>query len=80
VDLFKTQDTIEVFYQMYNIPDELNIYYEGVKIFSANGLVSGSTTTSVTYGSATSTSTVVKVEINAHESETLWDVSVSCPP
>lgn len=57
---------------MYTIPDELNIYYEG--------LVSGSMTTQVSYGSATSTRTTVTVEINAPNAGTAWVIRVGCPP
>ena len=80
VDLFKTSGTIEVSYQMYIVPDELTIYYEGNTIFSTGGLVSGGSSNSVTYGSPTSTSTVVTVEVNAPNSGTQWVVSVTCPP
>lgn len=80
VELFKTQGVITVTYEMYSIPDRLNIYYEGVQIFSTGGLVSGSSTFSQSYGSGTSTQTFVTVELDAPESGTLWDVSVSCPP
>jgi hypothetical protein len=80
VDLLKTQGTFEVFYEMYTIPDELNIYYEGARIFSTGGLVSGSMTTQVSYGSATSTRTTVTVEINAPNAGTAWVIRVGCPP
>ena len=79
VELFKNRGTIQVFYEMYSIPDELNVYYEGSTIFSTGGLVSGSTTVSVPYGSDDSTSTVVTVEVNAPRSGTAWIVSVTCP-
>jgi hypothetical protein len=80
VELFKTSGSIEVFYEMYTIPDELTIYYEGTVIFGTGGLVSGSTTQSVSYGSTLSTSTRVTVEVNAPNSGTAWIVSVTCPP
>lgn len=80
VDLMKTQGMFEVFYEMYTVPDELTIYYEGSTVFTTGGLVSGSRTLQVSYGSAMSTSTVVTVEINAPRSGTAWIVAVSCPP
>lgn len=80
VELFKTQGAINVFYEMYSIPDRLNIFYEGVQIFTTGGLVSGSRNFSLNYGSATSTQTFVTVELDAPNSGTAWDVSISCPP
>lgn len=80
VDLHKTQGVFQVYYQMYTIPDQLKIYYEGVPVFSTGGLVSGSRTVDVSYGSATSTATTVTVEVDAPDQDTAWVVSVSCPP
>jgi hypothetical protein len=80
VNMFKTKGTFSVSYQMYTVPDQLKIYYEGAVVFSTGGLVSGGQTVGVTYGSNTTTSTTVTVEINAPEYGTVWDVSVSCPP
>lgn len=80
VDLKKTQGVFTVSYQMYTVPDELTISYEGAVVFGTGGLVSGARTLQVSYGSATSTSTVVTVEVNAPRSGTAWTVSVSCPP
>ncbi|KAI2491782.1 hypothetical protein MHU86_22781 [Fragilaria crotonensis] len=42
VDLKKKNGTFPVSYDMYSIPDGLNIFYEGESIFSTGGLVSGS--------------------------------------
>ena len=80
MELFKTQGVITVSYQMYSIPDRLNVYYEGNQIFTTGGLVSGTRTESVSYGSSSSTNTFVTVEIDAPNAGTAWDVSVSCPP
>lgn len=77
VDLKKTSGTFPVSYQMYSIPDELTIVYEGNTIFSTGGLVSGARTTQVTYSGS---STLVRVTINAPRSGTRWDVTVGCPP
>ena len=80
VDLHKTQGVFQVYYEMYRIPDQLKIYYEGASVFSTGGLVSGSRTVNVSYGSDTSTSTTVTVEVDAPDEDTAWVVSVSCPP
>ncbi len=79
VNLFKTKGTFSVYYQMYAIPDQLKVYYEGSAIFSTGGLVSGSRTVAITYGSNTTTSTTVTAKINAPEPGTIWEVSVLCP-
>jgi hypothetical protein len=80
VDLKKTQGVFQVSYQMYQIPDALIIYYNGNPVFSTGGLVSGGLTVMVPYGSSNSTSTLVRIEISAPTSGTLWDVAVGCPP
>jgi hypothetical protein len=76
IDLLKTSGTFPVSYQMYTIPDELTIVYEGQQIFSTGGLVSGGTTANVNFAGA---STKIQVTINAPNSGTAWDVFVGCP-
>lgn len=79
VDLFQTQGEFELFYQMYDIQDELNVFYEGENVFSTGGLVSGGQTIKVPYGSSTSVNTEITLELRAPTEGTLWDVSVECP-
>jgi hypothetical protein len=68
-----------VFYNMFVNPDALDIFYDGMNVFSTGGLVSGSRTVSVAYCSANTTSTMVRLELRAPNDGTEWDVSVSCP-
>ena len=77
VDLMKTSGSFPVSYNMFNIPDGLDIFYEGQTIFSTNGLVSGSNSVMVSYNGS---STTVRVRISAPNPGTAWDVSVGCPP
>jgi hypothetical protein len=65
--------TFPVSYEMYRIPDQLYIAYEGKVIFDTGALVSGSGAADVTYSG---TSTIIQVTINAPNSGTAWDVSV----
>ncbi len=51
VGLKKTSYTFDVSYQMYTIPDKLELFYEGNVIFTTGGLVSGRRTVSVTFSS-----------------------------
>jgi hypothetical protein len=78
IDVKKTQGTFDVTYNMYEIPDALEIVYEGNVVFTTNGLVKGAATVSVTYGSATSTSTIVTLNLSAPDSLTRWDIFVPC--
>ena len=77
IDLKKTSGSFPVSYNMFSIPDGLDIFYEGQTIFSTNGLVSGSKSVTVTYSGS---STFVKVRISAPNPGTAWDLSVGCPP
>jgi hypothetical protein len=79
VDLQRSQGVFTVFYDMFDLPDALDIFYDGMNVFSTGGLVSGSRTFSVPYGSANTTSTMVRLELRAPDPDTLWEVSVSCP-
>lgn len=76
IDMLKSSGTFPLSYQMYGIPDQLDITYEGASIFSTNGLVSGSQSTTATFGG---TSTIVEVKITAPNVGTAWDVFVGCP-
>lgn len=76
IDLIVQNGTFPVSYQMYTIPDQLYIEYEGQRIFDTGGLVSDSGAADVTYSG---TSTIIQVTINAPNSGTAWDVFVGCP-
>jgi hypothetical protein len=76
IDLKKTSGTFPVFYEMYDIPDELTIVYDGSTIFSTGGQVSGSQNVDVSYAG---TGTYIEVTINAPNDGTIWDVEIGCP-
>ena len=75
IDMLRKSGTFPVEYQMYTIPDQLSVEYEGLPLLDT-GLVSG-------YGSASvffnGTSQKIKLTINAPFSGTAWDVFVGCP-
>jgi hypothetical protein len=76
IDMKVPSGTFPISYEMYSIPDQLYIEYEGKRIFDTGGLVSGSRNVDVTYSG---TSKTIKVTINAPNSGTAWDVSIGCP-
>jgi hypothetical protein len=78
IDVQRTQGMFDLFYDMYAIPDALEVVYEGTVVFSTNGLVSGSATVSVSYGSAASTSTIISLNLSAPEDGTAWEIFVPC--
>lgn len=76
IDMLRKSGTFPVEYEMYTIPDELTITYEGATIFSTGGLVSGSKSQSVSFSGE---STIIIVTINAPQSGTEWDIFIGCP-
>jgi hypothetical protein len=76
IDLLRSSGVFPVSYNMYTIPDQLIITYEGQTIFDTGGLVSGSLSTTVSFSG---TSTIIQVTINAPQDGTAWDVFVGCP-
>ena len=76
IDQLRKSGTFPVSYNMYIIPDQLSIDYQGTRIFDTGGLVSGSGSANVVYSG---TSKVIPVTIYAPKSGTAWDVFVGCP-
>lgn len=80
VNLKKKQGTFIFSYEMYQNPDQSDIYYEGSLIYSTGGLVSGSKTVPVKFGSAKSKSTIISINMIAPNAGTQWVFTVTCPP
>jgi hypothetical protein len=76
VDLLVRSGTFMVTYDMYSIPDQLDITYEGATIYTTGGLVSGTGSQAVTYAG---NSTTISVRLTAPNSGTAWVFSVQCP-
>lgn len=76
IDLQRSSGSFPPSYEMYTIPDELTIAYDGNIIFSTDGLVSGFRFTTVHFSGS---STIIVVTIHAPHAGTAWDVHVGCP-
>ena len=76
VGLDRSKGTLSLTYQMYSVPDRLDLIYEGTTIFTTGGLVSGTRTISATIdGNAK----VIYVRIEAPNSGTAWNFQLTCP-
>jgi hypothetical protein len=76
IDLLRTSGVFPVTYNMYSIPDQLYITYEGTRIFDTGGLISGSQSLEVSFSGK---SQIIEVTIFAPNSGTRWDVFIGCP-
>jgi hypothetical protein len=80
INLNKTYGTFTFYYEMHDIPGQTDIYYEGSLIYTTGGLVSGSQSVPITFGSTKSKDTAITVKVMAPNNGTAWMFSVSCPP
>lgn len=76
VDVLANQGSFPVVYNMFGIPDQLEIFYEGSLVFTTGGLVSGSQSVGVSFGPGTST--FVQVVLTAPLDDTAWTLAVGC--
>jgi subtilisin-like proprotein convertase family protein len=77
IETGQTFGTLFITYQMYDIPDDLRVYYQGKRIYDS-GFVSGGGTVNVNYGPGTSTEvTIVMDEGGSTNPTTAWDYSVT---
>jgi hypothetical protein len=77
VNMGQTSGSVTLYYDMYDIPDEIEVFYEGQKIYWSGGLVQRSNTVNLSFGPGKSQ--LVVVRISAPESGTAWEFSLSCP-
>lgn len=76
VALDSSRGYVTLTYEMYGIPDQLELMYEGATIFSTGGLVSGSRTiTRLIDGD----DEFMYVKVTATNSGTAWDFTLTCP-
>jgi hypothetical protein len=74
--LDRSRGKLNLYYEMYTIPDRLDLIYEGATIFTTGGLVSGSQTIQRDIdGDAKE----ILVRITAPNSGTAWNFSIDCP-
>ena len=72
--------TIQLNYEMYSIPDKLEVFYEGKLLFSTNGFVSGNKSESIVYEYNDSTKTEeIEVIVTGDNAGTAWEYTVNCP-
>lgn len=76
VQLRGSKGTLRVWYDMYYIPDEMTVVYEGQIMWGTGALVSGEKTVNVNIDG---TDNFVYVVMNAPRSGTAWRFEVSCP-
>ena len=76
VALDRTSGELTLTYEMFRIPDQLELIYEGNVIFSTGGLVSGRRTITRTIDGDSDT---LAVKITAPRSGTGWNFQLTCP-
>lgn len=76
IDLGTNEGTFPVSYEMFTIPDQMEIFYEGNVIFTTGGLVKEGRSFNVDYSG---TSTFIQVVLSAPRSGTEWNFRVGCP-
>lgn len=74
-DLQETAGTVPITWQFYQVPDQMDVYYQGTLIFST-GLVSGGGSTNISFGPGASTQIEVVMDATNHPSATLWNYTV----
>ena len=77
INMGQTQGVAELTYSMYGIPDEIEVFYEGERIYWSEGLVSGTHTVSLEFGPGDSQT--LMVVIRAPNSGTAWEFELECP-
>jgi subtilisin-like proprotein convertase family protein len=72
LDTSQTAGTLTIEYEMYNVPDTMRVYYEGIRIFDS-GPLSGFGITNISYGPGTSQFvTIVMNEGGNYDTNTAW--------
>ena len=75
-DMGRDAGSFDLSYQMYNIPDRLDVRGStGQLLYSTGGLVSGGQTVSIPFSGGR----IVHVLISAPTSGTVWDYDIGCP-
>ena len=75
-DMGQESGTFELSYNMYSIPDRLEVKgSDGTSLFSTGGLVSGTDTVQVSFSGGR----MVYVIVTAPTDGTAWDYSIGCP-
>jgi len=70
---------VSVTYEMFSIPDGMDIIYNGQTVASTGGLVSGSRTLSFNYQPSLTDPDFCRIKVNAPRSGTAWNYRIKCP-
>ena len=75
----KKSGTVNVSYDMYSIPDQMDVYLNKVLVASTNGFVSGNGTLQIPYNASSSSDNYIEVVVTGNDASTAWDYTVICP-
>lgn len=70
---------VTVAYQMQNVPDRIDVYYDDILVASTNNYVRGGGTLSFYYPAEKGKPTFCKVVLSAPNNGTAWSYNISCP-
>lgn len=77
--LGNTSGTVQVRYEMFTIPDQLNLVYNGQVVASTSGLVSGRGTLSFQYMPKQGDPAFCTIQLIAPNDGTQWNYTINCP-
>ncbi len=78
-DLGTNAGNVTISYDMYSIPDRMDVRYNGSVARSTGGLVSGAGTLSFDYNPSNTSNAFCIVEMIAPNSGTAWEYTINCP-
>jgi hypothetical protein len=71
--------TVHIAYDMLNLPDEMDVYYNDQLVGSTSGLVSGTGNISFYYPADPNKPSYCKIILKAPKSGTEWNYHIGCP-
>ena len=77
-DLGSTPGTAVVSYNMYSVPDKMEIFYGNTLIATTGGFVSNSNSFNIAWNPGAG-STLIRIVVTGSSASTGWDYTVSCP-
>lgn len=78
-ELGSTSGTVKIFYDMREVPDQIQVFYEGNLVAGTTGLVSGENSVEWYYQAGKRKASFCVVEMSAPNEGTVWAYSVGCP-
>jgi hypothetical protein len=77
--LGSTPGQVTITYQMQNLPDRIDVYYDDVLVASTNNYVKGGGTLSFYYPAENGKPTFCKIVLSAPNDGTAWSYKIGCP-